>query len=49
MAEVVSYLVSASCIDGMSWVVFGTMTGPCRRRKNRRVKRALAGEVTPKG
>jgi hypothetical protein len=42
MAEVISYLVSASCIGGMSWVVVGTMVGARRRRMNRNLEEALA-------
>jgi hypothetical protein len=52
MAEVISYLVSASCIGGMSWVVVGTIAGARRRRKNRHLERGLAeylrGKATPK-
>ena len=52
MAEVISYLVSASCIGGMSWVVVGTMAEVRRRRKNRRLERGLAeyllGKAKPK-
>jgi hypothetical protein len=52
MAEVISYLVFASCIGGMSWVVVGTMAGARRRRKSRRLERGLAeylrGKATPK-
>ena len=42
MAEVFSYLVSASCIGGMSWVVVGTIAGARRRRKNRHLERGIA-------
>jgi hypothetical protein len=42
MVEVISYLVSASCIGGLSWVVVGTMAGARRREKNRRLEQGLA-------
>ena len=48
MAEVVSYLVSASCIGGLSWVVVGTMAGARRRKKNRRLERGLAAYLREK-
>jgi hypothetical protein len=52
MPEVISYLLSASCIGGMSWVVVRTMAGARRRRKNRHLERGLAEylreKATPK-
>ena len=53
MSEVISYLVSAFCIGGISWVVVGTMDGVRRHRKNRRLERGLAEyllkKTKPKG
>lgn len=42
LAEVISYLVSASCIGGMSWVVVGTIALARRRRMNRHLERGIA-------
>jgi hypothetical protein len=42
MAEVISYLASASCIGGMSWVVVGTIAVARRRRMNRHLERGIA-------
>jgi hypothetical protein len=48
MAEVISYLVSASCIGGLSWVVVGTIAGARRRKKNRRLEQGLAAYLQEK-
>jgi hypothetical protein len=42
MAEIISYLVSAPCIGGMSWVVVGTIVAARRRRMNRHLEEGLA-------
>jgi hypothetical protein len=42
MADVISYLVSASCIGGMSWVIVETMARGRRCRKNRHLERGIA-------
>ncbi len=42
MAEVISYLISASSIGGMAWVVVGTIAVARRRRKNRHLERGIA-------
>ena len=42
MAEAIFYLLIASCIAWVSWVVTGTLGDVRRRRKSRLIERGLA-------
>ena len=42
VAEAIFYLLSVSCIAGVSWVVVGTVAGVRRHRKSRLMEHGLA-------
>jgi len=53
VAEVIFYLLFASFVVGMSWLVVGIVAGIRRRRKSRHLERGLAEylreKAKPKG